>query len=456
MALGFLKKRQDKLREIGRLLFLLLLSVVLFLLAKHYHYRADWTETEQFSLSEQSVKIVKALELPVTITAFFQRDDLQKDGFKDRIAAYRYVSDRITVTWIDPDESPHLVKEYGVRDSGTLHFDNGKKNLLITDMSEQAITQALIELGQGKKKKVRVLGGHGEPSIHDDGEEGFSLFAQALATGGYELEEFVLLREGTIPKTTDLLIVASGERAWLPKERKAIEAYLASPAARALFLLDPPLRKDVEPVLRSFGLGASSETIIDPVSRLFGGDFSVPIVSDYPEHPITDHFTVATLFPMAQPLVIRGDEESPWTLSPLARSQPTAWGEKGALKGTVAFTEGVDSRGPLTLAVAIESKTPSQEGETVSPQSRVVVIGDSDFVKNRYYDLSGNSDFFRNSVHWLSSEENLIAIHPKEQTKGELMLTPSRSRLLFIGTVLAMPFGFVVLAIRSWWRRRSR
>ncbi len=37
-------------------------------------------------------------------------------------------------------------------------------------------------------------------------------------------------------------------------------------------------------------------------------------------------------------------------------------------------------------------------------------MGDSDYASNMAIGISGNRDFFMNSMNWLSQQENLIAI----------------------------------------------
>lgn len=443
-----LLRRKKRLLWANRSLTMLLvtaLAIVLVLFAHRYRYRADWTNG-QFTLSEQTLKILASLEEPITITAFFQKNSPDLDRFQTLIDAYRYQSDQLRVKIVDPDRHPALVQEYGIREYGTLYLERGEAHVQVTESTEEAVTNALIQLIEGKKKKIRVLAGHGERSIHDTEKEGLSIAAGALSGGHYDVEELVLLKEGAIPEDTDLLVIMSTDGPLLPQEEKLVREYLNSDRARALFCLDPKPRKSndaIAPLLGALAVRTDGSTIVDPMSRLFGADVAIPVVSTYAPHPITRGFTMATFFPLAQPLFFEQGDDSV-QITALASTQPSAWGERGPLTGEVDYTEGVDSQGPLAVALAVEAG-----------DRRIVIVGDADFASNAYYDFSGNGDLLQNMVHWLASEESLIAIHPKEKTTGELRLTPIQAQWLFLGMVL-VPLGFVGIAVLLWRRRRRQ
>jgi ABC-type uncharacterized transport system involved in gliding motility auxiliary subunit len=99
-------------------------------------------------------------------------------------------------------------------------------------------------------------------------------------------------------------------------------------------------------------------------------------------------------------------------------------------------------------------KTP-EEKKPEEKEARIAVVGDSDFVKNRYYNLSGNGNFFLNIANWLTEESDLISIQPKTQTPRTIQLTPSQGRLLFFASVIILPLAVLVMGVYVWLRRRS-
>src|SRR5262249_28182954 len=97
---------------------------------------------------------------------------------------------------------------------------------------------------------------------------------------------------------------------------------------------------------------------------------------------------------------------------------------------------------------------PGDTANKPKAQTRVAVIGDSDFAANGALGVSGNKDLFLNAVNWLAQQENLIAIRPREAEDRRVTLTAERQRSTFYTPVLAIPLLFIAAGIVTWWRRR--
>ena len=108
-------------------------------------------------------------------------------------------------------------------------------------------------------------------------------------------------------------------------------------------------------------------------------------------------------------------------------------------------------RPPAAPAEGAASATPA---DTPKVQTRVAVIGDSDFAANGFLGVSGNRDMFLNTVNWLAQQENLIAIRPREAEDRRVTLTAERQRLTLYLAVLGIPAAILALGVATWWRRR--
>ena len=120
-----------------------------------------------------------------------------------------------------------------------------------------------------------------------------------------------------------------------------------------------------------------------------------------------------------------------------------------------------DRRGPIGVGAAASRavKTPEpqparQPADTKPPETRVVVMGDSDFASNAAINISGNRDLFMNIVGWLSQQENLIAIRPKEAGDSRLTLTNDQARRIAWLALFILPGAILALGVYTWWRRR--
>ena len=121
-----------------------------------------------------------------------------------------------------------------------------------------------------------------------------------------------------------------------------------------------------------------------------------------------------------------------------------------------------DKPGPLSVAVAVAASAdaaaaePPEPGQPPRPETRVVVLGDSDFATNAYGGVPGNLNFFANSVNWLAQQESLIAIRPKEASDRRLTMTANHMMGVLWMSLVIVPALVIGAGVFTWWRRRER
>jgi ABC-type uncharacterized transport system involved in gliding motility auxiliary subunit len=112
--------------------------------------------------------------------------------------------------------------------------------------------------------------------------------------------------------------------------------------------------------------------------------------------------------------------------------------------------------GPIPLGAAVSASAPgakpAENGKTA--ESRLVVFGDSDFVSNSAIGISGNGNLFMNAVNWLTQQENLIAIRPKDPSDQRLTMTENQQMRVLILSLLLIPGVIFGSGVYAWWRRR--
>ena len=147
--------------------------------------------------------------------------------------------------------------------------------------------------------------------------------------------------------------------------------------------------------------------------------------------------------------------------------------------GAAEFNEGTDIEGPVVLGMvstqsldlSTEAKTSEENSSTnnqnnknkvqeekkeLGKESRVVVIGDSDFANNTYFRNQRNGDLFLNTVSWLAEDEDLISVRPKDPENRSVQMTAATSKILFYLTLVLMPGAALGAgALVVWKRRRS-
>ncbi|MBE9040337.1 Gldg family protein [Oscillatoriales cyanobacterium LEGE 11467] len=100
-------------------------------------------------------------------------------------------------------------------------------------------------------------------------------------------------------------------------------------------------------------------------------------------------------------------------------------------------------------------ETPDARTEDVPKESRLIVLGDSDFFTNGLFEqIPLNGDMFVNSVNWLSQEnEELLSIRPREPNNRTLPITPKQARIL-MATIAIFPVMGLTASGLIWWGRR--
>jgi ABC-type uncharacterized transport system involved in gliding motility auxiliary subunit len=132
------------------------------------------------------------------------------------------------------------------------------------------------------------------------------------------------------------------------------------------------------------------------------------------------------------------------------RSWSTSSVDRLAERRKPVVDERNDRRGPLTLAVSVAQKVSEGGRET-----RVMVVGDSDFAANAMVGIQGNADLFVNMTNWLTEQEDLISVRARGDGDQRITLTAVQLRGLRWLSVVAVPAIIVLSGVRVWWRRRA-
>jgi len=441
-----------------------ILVLINYVLARH-HYRIDFTESKLHSLSDQSISVLKGLKEDVNIKCFYREGNFSRSEMENVLKIYSYHSKKMKYEFIDPDKNPGLVKRYEVAEDGTTIFESGDKESRITSSEEEDITNALIKISRDRKKIIYFLEGHGEAGIDETGDNGYSLAKNELGKMAYDIQKLSLALSDNFPEKISLLVIPGPEKDLLPNEIDTLRNFIHQ-GGRVLFMLDPRTVPGLIPFLEEFGIALENDLIIDRVSRLLGGDYFMPAVTQYEYHDITKNFRYATFFPYARSVDTTEKQPEGTTAKVLARSSVDSWSERQLDQMEASFDKEKDKAGPIPLAVVSEikfspsqkeedQKDPEKEESSPEPEGRVVVFGDSDFINNSYFHFSGNGNLFLNAVNWLTEEGDLISIQPKTSSPRTIQLTPSQGRLVFFVSVIILPLAVLITGLSVWIRRRS-
>jgi ABC-type uncharacterized transport system involved in gliding motility auxiliary subunit len=155
----------------------------------------------------------------------------------------------------------------------------------------------------------------------------------------------------------------------------------------------------------------------------------------------------ATAFPLARSLDVKSvDKAAP---EKLFETSANSYATSNLGSNEIRIDTKNDKKGPLTLGAAGSYNTGNPNN-----QGRFVVVGSSNWAANNILRFNGNRDLFMNMVNWLTSDEDLISIRPKEPENRPLMLTQRQMSTLFWSSVVFLPAIVVLSGMMVWWRRR--
>ena len=450
--------------------------------------RWDLTAAKQFTLSDQTKKILQGLDKPVTMYVFARTDDHGR--FRERLDEYQYQSKQLQIQYIDPEKQPAIAQKYlPLQQSGTVVIDHNGVIERVNADTEQAITNGLIKVVQGKQNKVYFVQGHDERTPEDSEARGYSTVGQYLVSDNFATGTLILSQVRAIPDDATALVIAGPRADLFPNEIDLLKGYLAK-GGKLMVLLDPKDRADAPPLtnltalLTDWGFEPGEHVIINMPSdysvkegesldiaqlgALPNTDGTFVLAGKYLQHPMMSGLgRVTVVFRLARSISAKTEGANNRFPQNLVETTPTSWGETDLKRlydtNQVAREPGKgDKDGPLSIAAAVSApvqdaagaQTPPGNDEAPKKETRIAVFGDSDFASNQLLGAGRNADLFLNAVNWLAQQEDMIAIRPRDPEDRRITMTASQLQFVRLLTVVLIPGLVLLAAVRVWWVRR--
>lgn len=436
-------KLQLRLANAAFVLFFLAAVVLLHWLSRELHLQFDWTRGSQNSLSEASIAVLQRLEHPVSFTAYASERAPLRRNVRELIGRYQRHKHDMVLDFVDPDREPERARAAGVRFDGEVVVRYETASETLGRLDEENLTNALVRLAHHGERWLVFLGGHGERSPEGQANFDLSLWAEQLRKRGFKARVLTLAEHGQVPRNA-ALVIAGPRVALLPGELKAIDAYLDD-GGNLLWLADPGPLYGLEALAERLGFEIQPGVIVDPASESITGNATAIVTTRYSAHPIVRQFRNITLFPGIAALRALPSQE--WESTALFDTRPEAWSESGPLGGSVRLDAGDDIAGPITMALALTRA----RGER---QQRVVVVGDGDFLSNRFLGNGINLELGTSIVSWLAHDDAYVNIPVRTQMDRGLELTTTARLLIGGGFLFVLPLALGGGGLAIWWRRR--
>jgi gliding-associated putative ABC transporter substrate-binding component GldG len=462
--------------------------VLVNILASRFFVRLDLTQDHRYTLSRATKELLRNLDEPVTVTAYFTRkldpsfDNIRKE-FEDLLTEYHSISKGMLVYNIkDPLKDEKIEQE--AQQAGVMELQvqvrendqfkaqkaylgavvqKGEETEVIpaigqTQGMEYSLSTAIKKLTVKNKPIIGILQGHGEPPL------------QKLQQAIYALQvlndvEPVYLTDTTdeLSKCAALAIIAPTD-SFPQSHLDQLTRYLAG--GKGIFIAinrvgadansqwGVPVTTGLETWLSKWGVEVGNTYIVDeqcPVVTLQqqqGQYISIkpvqfyyfPFINKFADHPISSGLEQIIL-QFASPVNYSGDSSVLFT--PLAMTS-----EKSGTKSTYSLYE-VDRdwsendfpMSNITVAAALEGNIAGNN------KTRMVVVGDGDFPVGGGQGRvnQDNINLAVNSLDWISDNTGLIELRTKGATMRPLDEMDEGKRKFLKYMNFSLPLLLVIL-----------
>ncbi|MBG0781978.1 MAG: Gldg family protein [Bacteroidales bacterium] len=487
----------------GQLLMLIIVLVLVNLLSERFSWRFDFTEGKIYTLSDATKDILKSLDEPVTITAYFTKgsqpeiEKVRKD-FLDMLTEYANLSDGLlNFEFVNPNKDEQGEQEamlagiqplmLNVREKDQVKQQRvflgaklamGDRQELIPVIQpgaamEYALSSAIKKLAVIDKPKVGFVQGHGEPGLNA------MVQANEQLSVLYTTEAVNLSQSDNPLNSYETLVIVAPSDSFPDNELQQLDQYLQdggnlliahNHVEANLQTMQGSLNKsNLSTWLAQKGLTLGNNFVVDASAGTVGvrqqSGFMTftrqipfhywPQITKFEDSPATKGLN-QVVFQFASTIQFKGDTSA--TFTPLVKTS-----EKS---GTIAAPTFINLNKEWT------NKDFPLEGQTIAAmlrgvngnqQASIVLFSDGDFAVNgegqQMQQLpADNVSLFVNAVDFLSDDTGLIDLRTKEITSRPLQALEDGQRNLLKWLNFLLPIILVLIfgLIRFQYRRNQR
>ncbi len=472
------------------ILIVVLIVVVVNILSENYNFRIDLTEDKEYTLSNATRNILKELEMPVTVTAYFSEDLPPNVGnisgnLKDMLIEYSNRSDGMVVyKFVNPNENDESEQEavnegiqplmINVREKDQIKQQKAYLGAVISmgnekeiipfiqpgSAMEYALSTAIKKLSVRDKPAIGFIQGHGEPTLSE--------IPQVYQELGilYDVQPLLLTDTTIIPDNIKTLALIRPTDT-IPETHLAIIDRFLSQGGKMLLALNrvegnfsnatgSSVSVGLENWLMKKGITISENFIVDAncgavTLQQQQGNFTMqsqvrfpylPVINRFADNPITKGLESVSL-QFASPITFSGDTTLKFT--PIAFSSD----KSGSLRAPIYFDiqkQWQMSDFPmsgLVVGAILEGSFNSNIA------SSIVIYSDGDFAvggNQRGMQLPpDNVSLMVNSIDWLSDDTGLIELRTKGVTSRPIKEMEDSTKTLLKWLNFLLPIILIVI-----------
>jgi ABC-2 type transport system permease protein len=405
-------------------------------------------------LTRDVIARVSKLGATVRLTGFAA--PLSKDAADLTALAkqYRAAGLPIALEVIDPDLQPGKARAAHIESLGEAVVELDGREERLSQVTQGALTSALLRLSRPDRPVVCFTAGHGERDPADGSSTGASTLAGALKGLAFDVAPIGLAAPGAATELgrCAVVLVAGARVPFQPVELELLSARAARDG-RLLVLADGTAdepRRQLNSVLAPWGLSIEAGVVSDAsslandptsiVSLDFNSGSSPPV-----RRLNGDGIPVV----LTNALAVQGSPEARDrnAFVELVRSSGKSWSGAGADR----------RQGPFVLAaIADWSRIGGTEHDPQIARTRIAAVGTAEGITNGLFDMFGNREFATALVQWVAQEDDILSAGRPPNGFSKVILTGAqKNRLVRQGIVFPALAVLLPLPWAAWRLRRG-
>ncbi|WP_099470051.1 GldG family protein [Konateibacter massiliensis] len=429
----------------------------------------DLSDTQLFSISEETTSLLGSLEDDVTIYLVAQTGN-EDSTIVELLDKYKALSSSIKVEYKDPVLYPNFLSGYTTDqlNENSLVVESAKRSKVVdysdifqttTDYTtyesttefdgEGQLTSAIDFVTSDNLPVVYALEGHNEQTLSSDLQE-------QIEKQNITVETLSLMTNEAVPEDCACLLIYSPLNDISTEEADKITAYLNG--GGDAFIVSGYQEEELpnlDNLLATLGVEKTSEIVFEGDSNYYAAPYNHYLAPMLDSHEITSPLSTAkerVLLPYALGIKQLDTKAETISIVPLLSTTDSAYGKLLTSETSTTEKQDGDTDGPFDLSVAITNTIDD------STESKVILTT-SDYLMDDSANKTvagGNHDFILNSFNWLTEHESGITIHSKSMDSAKLVLSAAQVNFWSFVAMILLPLAVVVTGIVVWLRRRKK
>ena len=437
----------------------------------------DLTKDKIFTLSETSKTIIHNIKQDVEI--ILVKMDTYSQSVVDFAYKYKKENDKIKITEVsNVTKYPELTAKYNLTENTyEIIVRSGKEEKIIStsdlytydystgekkDLTEEAITNALLSVTTENKPKLYFVSGH-----NDNLEYYLTDFKKKLEDEANTVESLDILTTAKVPDDCSALVITTLNDDLKTVERDAILKYIKA-GGKIILFTDANVAKTNMPnfqkVLDEYGVSISEGIMIEQdTSKMLSGSPSAIIVTVNEGSSVTDKINMSmnACFINSGKINLADDEKMEKlgvTSEILATTSDKAFYRSNLSISTTSKVSG-DEEGKAVVGALLTKKIDDDK------TSKLIVYSNNVFITNMQvainsqyyiyaYEFYNNQDLALNSISYLTGRDDTILI--RKNTDVTTYTVTEQQQIIILTIIFAVPVLIVIAGIIIWQVRRRR